>query len=831
MIGRAEEAARIRAGLTPSEGTAVVAVVGPGGSGKSRLVREVVDGLWCDLSVVSDLRGVVDAVAATLGIPVEGDADPERIGRALSGRAGADGPVILVLDACERAIDAVVACVPRWRGAARLVLTTRVRPPVGLLVEVGPLGLPRTHADAVTCEAGQLFVERARAVRPGWTPEPDELPAIAEVLRRLDGLPLAVGLAAARLRILGTHQLLEHLTERFRLLSGAEGSLQAVLQASWDLLDPEERALVERLAWFRSGFELAAVEALVGDPFTAVDLLQRLVDHSLVRAWEPPGLHGVLWYRMYESVREFAHRQSDVPSCAAWLAERGYALASRSRGPEMVPVLEQLALWRADLEAAFEEGRAHGDGELAGHAALALDPVLKTRGPVRRRREVLRQAVEVGGPLADEVFLTAIDARAVPPDVARLERIAGAEGPVQPWGLRALGRDHGDRCDYPKAVALAAEAVRLQPQEARNHAVHAELLHESGRPLDAVVVYQKGLEVAKAKGEKRYEAGILGFLGILDQELGRGHEARAVTREAVDILRSIGDDRGAALYTITLGELALEGGSGEARACFEQALVGLVAVGEQRWQAFARAGIGMAEAYAGHVEAARAAFLEAVARAREYDEATLCAVVFCWAASFEALHGGLVTAARLVEEARGGDTPRTTASLRAATAALEIGRALEAKAAGDDVGWALHRSAAASLLSHQEGWRTEARVIGRLLEPLVRDAALREVDLTCAVDASWFERPGEERVSLATRAANRRVLARLLEARRTAPGTVVEVSDLVEAGWPGERIVPSAGASRVYTAIATLRRIGLKDLIQKKGKGYLLRPDVVVVRV
>ncbi|MCB9675476.1 MAG: tetratricopeptide repeat protein [Alphaproteobacteria bacterium] len=824
VIGRLDEATRLRAALEPDD--AVVAVVGPGGAGKTHLVKAVVEGVLADVSLCADAQAVAESVAAAMGLALDGVGDVARVGRVLAERRDT-----LVLDGCEPVLDAVLGCVWEWRGACRIVMTSRIRPIGFPVVTVGPLGLPVAPVDVLASEAGRLFLNRAQLVRPGWRPDADELPRIAEILRRLDGLPLAIELAAARLRILGTRQLLEHLEQRFRLLSGPNASLQGVLEASWALLEPAERGLVTRLAWFRSGFGLEAVEELAGDSIAAVDLLQQLQDHSLVRTWEPPRLPGVLWYGLYDSVREFALRQGEVPSAAHWLVAHCFALSAGATGADVGPVLERLAQWAPDLEAALAEGIAAGDVELATRAALALDPLFKMRGPVRRRREVLAEVLPLGGTLADVVYLTAIDARAAKADLDRLARIADGGGRRAAWAGRSLARELADLNDLDGALARAEQAVAHDPRDVRAHAVLGEILLEAGRPREAAITYRRGLDIARSKGEKRYEAGTLGFLGIVEQELGRHAEATAALQEAIALLRSLGDDRGASLYTQTLGELALEQGDTEgAIAAFTSARAGLKAVGEQRWQSYCLAGTGFAHALRRETETARTLLTEAVALSREHDGSTLRCVVLSATAAFEALTGGLGVAERLLDEAKQAASSRIVGTLAAAECAVELGRAFAARAGGDLDAYGRHREAAVAGLSGSSGWRVEGRLIGRWVELHLAERPSRRPDLVCAEDAAWFEIPGQPRVSLETRVANRRLLLCLIEAHGATPGVPVSVPDLVAAGWPGERMLPTAGASRVYTAIATLRRAGLKSFIEKVGSGYMIRDEAVIAR-
>ena len=299
FVGRDAELAQLREAVRSSR---LVTLTGPGGAGKTRLAVEAAaelrqehpDGAWLvELAGVAEPDGVVPAAAAALGAGSAALASPQPAGsttelivRHLAGRS-----LVLVLDNCEHVIAEAAALTDTLVGAVpglRLIATSRE--PLGIpgevLVPVGGLA----PADAV-----ELFVDRARAVRPGFLPGEPANDVIKDICRRLDGLPLAVELAAARLRALPLATLAERLDDRFRLLSrGArtalprQQTLRAVVDWSYDLLFEDERRLFSRLATFTGGCGLAAAEAVCADDQVPageiLDVLSRLVDKSLVVA-------------------------------------------------------------------------------------------------------------------------------------------------------------------------------------------------------------------------------------------------------------------------------------------------------------------------------------------------------------------------------------------------------------------------------------------------------------------------------------------------------------------------------------------------------------------
>ena len=299
FVGRSAELEELSGAVRSSR---LVTLIGPGGVGKTRLAVEAAatlrqehrDGAWLvEFASVTEPDGVAPAVAGALGAAVAGLAGPpspastvELIVRFLAGRS-----LVVVFDNCEHVIGQAAALAETLAGTVpglRLIATSRE--PLGIpgevLVPVGPLALPA---------AAELFADRARAVRPGFTADERTRPVIDDICRRLDGLPLAVELAAARVRSLTLATLAERLDDRFRLLTGGartalprQQTLRAVVDWSYDLLFEDERRLFARLSVFAGGCDLDAAEAVCADDQVpageVLDVLSRLVDKSLVAA-------------------------------------------------------------------------------------------------------------------------------------------------------------------------------------------------------------------------------------------------------------------------------------------------------------------------------------------------------------------------------------------------------------------------------------------------------------------------------------------------------------------------------------------------------------------
>lgn len=322
FVGREAEKSELARLLASSR---VVTLTGSGGSGKTRLAVEVArdlvdrwdDGVWwVDLGGLAEPDLVPVEVAGALGLTPTADEPPvQSILRHLGSRR-----VLLVLDNCEHLIAAsaeVVSAVTRDCTGVTVMLTSRE----GLHVEgeaifaVPPLSLPASDGtDPQTSEAVRLFFDRARLVRPNFRLDAETTPSVIEICRRLDGIPLAIELAAARVRILTPAQIAEGLSDRFRLLTGGprtalprQRTLDASVEWSYRLLSPEQQLVFARLSVFAGTFGLDAAEHVCsGDdlpPVEVLDLLAGLVDRSLVQVEEG---RGEARYRLLESIRVYA---------------------------------------------------------------------------------------------------------------------------------------------------------------------------------------------------------------------------------------------------------------------------------------------------------------------------------------------------------------------------------------------------------------------------------------------------------------------------------------------------------------------------------------------
>jgi predicted ATPase/DNA-binding SARP family transcriptional activator len=428
MIGRDEAVATIRARL---ETERLVTLTGPGGVGKTRLALEtanglvdradLTDGVWLAELGALDSGSAgrpADVVTAVLDVrDVTGAGD--RLVDALRARS-----LLLVLDNCEHVIDEAAALAGRLlRGCPRLRVLATSREPLGVPGEVvwavPPLDVPDPAAsDSVAViarsPAVRLFVTRAAAAAPGFALDADNATAVAELCRRLDGIPLALELAATRVRALGVDELVARLHDRFRLLAtgrrdapARQQTLSAMIEWSWDLLSEPERVVLRRLSVHAGGCTLEAAEAVCAGPGTVAPAevamcLSRLVDRSLVTvAHSPDGSH----YRLLESVAVY---------CAERLAAAGEleqvrdrhgryyaALAERAEphlyGHDQRRWLRRLDAESANLRSALDHAVRHRAAERALRLTCALTWYWFLRGRLAVARRSLDTALAVEG--------------------------------------------------------------------------------------------------------------------------------------------------------------------------------------------------------------------------------------------------------------------------------------------------------------------------------------------------------------------------------------------------------------------------------------------------
>jgi predicted ATPase len=584
FVGRDDDLARITGALADAR---LVTLTGPGGAGKTRLAGEAAarllermpGGVWMvELGSVTSPDDLPQALLSLFGAREIGLLAPlgatavaplERLEEAIGGKR-----LLLVMDNCEHLVAAVAALVDRLLGRcpALAVLATS-REPLGLpgevLHPVGPLALPAEDvapAEAARYPAVRLFADRGAAARPGFAVDQATLSPVLRICRALDGIPLAIELAAARLRALSPEQIAGRLDDRFRLL--ADGSrramarhqtLRAVVDWSWDLLGDDERVLLRRLAVFAGGATLAAVERVCAGPGLGgpargevLYLLAALVDKSLVVAGED-GEPGEVRYRLLETVRAYGEerRREAGEDEALRRAHAAYFLdlAERAdpmlRGGDQLRWIDRLSAERDNLRAALRFTVDAPDAAVAVRLVVALGWYWLLRSA---RAEATGWVAQVE-PLAssDEV-----------PAALRAQLLAyGA--------LLSLGGG----LDVRQALAAADEAMAilagLAPEEPRR--LHPVLLLLP--VFVAMFRSEDALALARVRELHHHPdpwaraAGHLLSGGLL-VNLGEARQAEAELRLALEGFREVGERWGIGQALFALAELSATRGQFDA---------------------------------------------------------------------------------------------------------------------------------------------------------------------------------------------------------------------------------------------------------------------------
>lgn len=648
------------------EGADLVAIVGPAGMGKSRLARQfghrVVDryrergGVWlCDLSDFQNIEGLCMAVASVLGVPlVGGDAEaPEvQLARAISTR----GDMLMLLDNFERIEARGLDVVRGWLEgcpALRVLLTSRERPRVSdaQVFELHPLGLPDGEGDPMACEAVQLFVERARAADPDFSPQGEEIEAVVEIARQLDGLPLALELAAARMATMSVADLLSRLTHRFEVLrvgrqtaGVGQSTLRGAIDWSWNMLDPDERSALSQCAVFRGGFDFEAAEEVIEPPDSdgpdAVELVEALLDKSLLTAHQDPGSDGRLRLGMYRSIAAYADEKlSDTLRAAAWERHARYyadvcsAAADAVHGHGGSESMRRLQLESDNLIAVHERALARWprrarDVDQAVSAALALFPMLLQQGPWKRALALLdgaREAAAETEGVDARLRVRMLTARAHL--LAGCGRVGEARSDVEEALVRArrlrdrrlqaramlrLGRVAFQQDRLEEAHSTASQALELLRREAdrRNAGLALEVLGlvelARGEVAEALVRLQQALDTLRSVGDRAAEAGALTEIGVAFAGLGRHEEAEHRLLLALETQRQIRDRRGEGVCLAHLGALqAWRGDLRRARESLLEALSCVRGVGDWRSEAMALSRLALVRLLQGRPRAAR----------------------------------------------------------------------------------------------------------------------------------------------------------------------------------------------------------------------------------
>ena len=565
FIGREAELAEVRSLIT---GSRLVTLTGGGGAGKTRLSLQAAaglldgsgDGVWfADLAPLQDADLVAVTVANVLGIP----GDPGRpIVDTLVESIG-QRSLLVLLDNCEHVIDACAKLADvMLRNCPNMVLLATSREPLGIegerIYRVPSMGMP-AEGDEVTAirnsEAVRLFTDRAAQQGVSLLWDEPTASVVGRICRRLDGIPLAIELGAARLRVMSVPELDARLDHRFSILTGGSRAalprhqtLLAMVEWSWELLNAAERQVLARLSVFAGGFDLDAAEAVTtGDdvpPGEVVEHLGALIDKNLVQFDDTGGRP--VRYRLLETVRQYAARQLDRQQPAAEDARRAHrdtyltlaeAAAPELVGHEQVTWMDRLDLELDNLRAALAYSLKRADPAPGIRLAAALRVFWKARGHATEGADALRALLQI--PAAQEA--TVLRARGLVTAAYLLEQMGG-----YPTAERY--------CD--EALSIAA-AVRDDYLVADLIDVRGYILLRRGQPGAAMPLIERGLGLARQLGETHLTARLLAARAFaLDLEYDRAGAARDAA-ESLQLYRQVGDRRQVGTMLGNLGYVEL----------------------------------------------------------------------------------------------------------------------------------------------------------------------------------------------------------------------------------------------------------------------------------
>jgi predicted ATPase len=565
FVGRDADVVKVREWLGDYR---LTTLIGPGGAGKTRLAVEasrtlldqMPDGVWLvELDRVTDPADLPAAVLAALGLREQslmgGPGDPvDRLTAALRDRAA-----LLVLDNCEHVITAAASLADRvLADCPRLRILATSREPLNINGEsvwpVEPLALPAEDvklgvAELMSYDAVRLLVDRVRAVRPGFSVTDDDVPAVSAICRALDGIPLAIELAAARLRTMTVVQLASRLDDRFRLLTGGNRTamtrhqtLRAVVDWSWELLSEAERALLRRVTVFAGGVTVEAAERVcAGRPVQTsevLDLLTALADKSLLMA---EGDDEAPRYRMLETIRAYGSERLDEAgerdamrnAYARFFVELAETAEPHLRRAEQLEWGRRLEAEHDNLHAAMRSAVALGDAQLAVRMVNAAGWYWWFSGHKAEGIQLATEALEVPGE---------VDAATRATGAAMIAYFTtaglGDLGQAEPW-IREAQRLTKELADPGPLLRLAV-------------AVFTGVQDEWGRGTSAM----KAMEPLLADDDPWVRA-----QSRLTRTRMLGDEERESDIEkALDEFRSIGERWGISFALATLGDLAARRG-------------------------------------------------------------------------------------------------------------------------------------------------------------------------------------------------------------------------------------------------------------------------------
>jgi predicted ATPase/DNA-binding SARP family transcriptional activator len=641
FVSRPKEQADL-AGLLARGG--LVTLTGAGGTGKTRLAVRAAreggtgyDNVWfCDLAPLDDASRITGEVSSTIGCVEQAGID---LSETVSQRL-AEGANLLILDNCEQVLDAAAALALRLIKTApdlRLIVTSRS--PLGIAGEsvyrVPSMSVPAEAADVdqvLAFESVRLFVERAESQQPTFSLDEDNCTAVVAVCARLDGIPLALELAAARLRTMTVTDIERRLNDRFELLTvgsrgapGRQQTLRALIDWSYDLMDGRERSTLRRLSVFAGGFDMAGAEAVAAfeGPPSVFDIVGSLVDKSLLQA-DTTGV--TARYRLLETVREYAaaklssnEEQRARAVHARHFVELADAAAPHFSGSGQTQWRRRLEPDDDNLRVAFGTLLAAPEPQEVLRFGAAVSKFWNSRGLYGDEMDLLEAALDHTGAAdptpARGAVLTAAGyllfrrgaaarAQLRLDEALRIGRAIGSPS-LCADALRTMAWVADRRGDHAASVALAAEAVTEALSSGESHLIARAYdvraaATQNADPEGARSDYAEALKYCGTAGDGLGEASTLNNLAILELEQGNHQAARAYFNEALAICNGVRDvalvpflDYGVGLAAI------LDDDCQASEPAFVGALHGARRTGQRSLVAYALLGIGVTRAFTG----------------------------------------------------------------------------------------------------------------------------------------------------------------------------------------------------------------------------------------
>ena len=633
FVGREKEVAAAKE-LLLRQDVRLVTVTGPGGIGKTRLAVQVASGLvehfpggihFVPLSSLSDPGLIASVIVQTLGIREAGGQSPLEILKE-NLQDSLRAPMLLLLDNFEHLVQAAPTVAELLAMGPNLKIMVTSRAALHVYGEhefpVPPLALPDSRSMPSVEVLSQypavaLFVQRAVAAKPDFELNRENAPAVTEICARLDGLPLAIELAAARVKVLSPSSMLTRLASRLQLLTGGardlpqrQQTLRAAIDWSYDLLSPAEQKLFRRLSVFVGGCTLEGAEAVCdtkGDlDLDLLDGMASMVDKSLAQQVEPA--KGESRFVMLETIREYALEKLEASGEEA-LTKRAHAAyclvlaeeeATEQSGAEGAEWLERFALEHDNFRAGLEWLTETGDAEWGLRLGTALFRFWEIREYLAEGRDRL----------------------------GRLLKLPGAAAPtkLRMRALFAAGVLAGEQGDYASADALINESQDIAQELGDKTGVAVSLnalavfARDRGDVATAHVLFEASLGLWRELGDQKAVARALSNLANVVKLQGDYARARSLYAECLSIFRGLGDRTGVAWSMNYQGDVARDqGDSAAARTLYEQGLAIFRELGDRWGIAGTLADLGSLAREQGNYPAARSLYRESIKLFQELD--------------------------------------------------------------------------------------------------------------------------------------------------------------------------------------------------------------------